>query len=73
MILASFVLESVFIATAPNFVMKKNPGAYNVCYTFRSHDARGGYGSPEMAVQMFGTLKAKHESNITMLGPVADA
>jgi len=50
----SFVLESVFTAKAGKGMLHKSPDAYAICYTYRSHNAMGGYGQPNVAVQYFG-------------------
>jgi hypothetical protein len=72
----SFVLESVFTAKAGKGMLHKSPDAYAICYTFRSHNAMGGYGQPNVAVQYFG-LPDKgwlgvHNGAIDFLGTVEE-
>jgi hypothetical protein len=69
----SFVLISVF-QTKPT---KKTNGyvadAYNLCYVFRSHNAMGGYGDPQVALQLWSFKKAENNGRLEFIGTAEDA
>ena len=48
-------------------------GAYNLCYVFRSHNAMGGYGDPQVILQLWSYKKAENNGRLELLGTVEDA
>ena len=69
----SFVLVSVWQTKPTKRTNAFVEGAYNVCYVFRSHNAMGGYGDPQVALQLWSFKKAEKNGELEFIGTAEDA
>ena len=69
----SFVLLSVRQTKPTKKTNAFMEGAYNICYAFRSHNAMGGYGDPQVALQLWSFKKAENNGKLEFIGTTEDA
>ncbi len=69
----SFVLISVQQTKPTKRTNGYLEGAYNLCYVFRSHNAMGGYGEPQVALQLWSFKKAENDGRLEFIGTTEDA
>ncbi len=69
----SFVLLSVEQTKPTKRANAFIEGAYNLCYVFRSRNAMGGYGSPQVALQLWSFKKAENNGKLEFIGTTEDA
>ncbi len=69
----SFVLVSVQQTKPTKKANAFLEGAYNLCYVIRSHNAMGGYGDPQVVLQLWSFKKTENNGRLEFIGTTEDA